>query len=33
MNKENNFHIANNTYNPCKLPKQRSKYAKIALTA
>jgi hypothetical protein len=34
MNKENNmFYIANSINNSCKLPKKKSKNAKIALTA
>jgi hypothetical protein len=32
-NKESNFHISNGTYNPSKLPKSRSKYAKASEAA
>jgi hypothetical protein len=32
VNKENNFHIANSTYNPCKLPNRGQNMQKIALT-
>jgi hypothetical protein len=32
VNKESNLITEKYTYNPCKLPKKRLKYAKIALT-